>query len=144
MQRDQPFAADDRFMWAIDTFLDGRTGYFFEINPSGAMGDGLITSPTGDGSFGGDMQQVVGRHLDRARAPHAASAGPPRSRSRSARSTSIRTPTRWGINFQRTVRRKNEESLWTGWPRNQGLHAMSNAGRLTRHRATSLRGSAST
>jgi hypothetical protein len=21
----------------------------------------------------------------------------------------------WGINFQRTVRRKNEESLWSGW-----------------------------
>ena len=42
MQRDQPFSADDRFMFAIDTYLDGRTGYFFEINPSGAMGDGLI------------------------------------------------------------------------------------------------------
>src|SRR5690606_1490311 len=34
----------------------------------------------------------------------------------------------WGINFQRTVRRKNEESLWTGYARNQGLRRMSNAG----------------
>ena len=42
MQRDRSFDADDRFMWTLDTFLDGRTGYFFEINPSGAMGDGLI------------------------------------------------------------------------------------------------------
>jgi hypothetical protein len=31
MQRDQPFDADDRFMWTLDTFLDGRTGYYFEI-----------------------------------------------------------------------------------------------------------------
>ena len=49
LQRDQPFDADDRFMLSIDPFHDGRTGYFFEINPSGAMGDGLITSPTGGG-----------------------------------------------------------------------------------------------
>ena len=26
MQRDQPFSADDRFMWSIDPFLDGRSG----------------------------------------------------------------------------------------------------------------------
>ena len=38
-----------------------------------------------------------------------------------ARSISIRPPTAWGINFQRTVRRKNEDSLWTGHARNQGL-----------------------
>ncbi len=37
----------------------------------------------------------------------------------------------WGINFQRTVRRKNEESLWMGWARNQGLRRMSNAGHVT-------------
>lgn len=29
MQRDQPFSADDRFMWALDPYMDGRTGYFF-------------------------------------------------------------------------------------------------------------------
>ena len=37
----------------------------------------------------------------------------------------------WGINFQRTVRRKNEESLWMGWARNQGVRRMTNAGLLT-------------
>jgi hypothetical protein len=37
----------------------------------------------------------------------------------------------WGINFQRTIRRKNEETLWMGWARNQGLRRMSNAGLLT-------------
>ena len=57
MQRDQPFEADDRFLVAIDPFFDGRSGYFFEINPSGAMGDGLITGPTGGGDFGGEMNK---------------------------------------------------------------------------------------
>jgi hypothetical protein len=36
----------------------------------------------------------------------------------------------WGINFQRTVRRKNEDSIWMGWARNQGLDRMTNAGHV--------------
>ena len=42
-QRDAGLGTDDRFMWILDTFLDGRTGYFFEINPAGLMGDGILT-----------------------------------------------------------------------------------------------------
>src|SRR5688572_16180481 len=38
-RRDQFLGADDRFMWTIDTFLDARSGYFFEMNPSGLMAD---------------------------------------------------------------------------------------------------------
>ena len=56
MQRDQPFQADDRFIWTIDTFLDGRTGYYFEVNPVGAMGDGLIS---GAGAGGGGAAAAV-------------------------------------------------------------------------------------
>jgi hypothetical protein len=37
----------------------------------------------------------------------------------------------WGINFQRTIRRRNEEILWSGWRRNQGLFRTTHAGRLT-------------
>src|SRR5690606_15004077 len=37
----------------------------------------------------------------------------------------------WGFNFQRTVRRKNEDSIWMGWARNQGLRRMTNAGLVT-------------
>ena len=31
-RRDGFLSADDRFMWILDTFGDGRTGYFFETN----------------------------------------------------------------------------------------------------------------
>lgn len=136
MQRDQSFEADDRFMFAIDPFFDGRTGYFFEINPSGAMGDGLITSPTGGGGgrfggggFGGEMNKSWdGIWLARVR------------RTSIGWTAEIEIPFKtvnfnpntdtWGANFQRTVRRKNEESLWTGWLRDEGLTRMSNAGRI--------------
>jgi hypothetical protein len=131
MQRDQDFDADDRFMWSLDPYLDGRTGYFFEINPSGAMGDGLITSPVGGdgGGFGGEMNKSWdGIWLARVR------------RTAAGWSAEIEIPFKtlnftpgsetWGVNFQRTVRRRNEESLWTGWLRDEGLTKMSNAGRL--------------
>jgi hypothetical protein len=129
MQRDQPFEADDRFMFAIDPFLNGRTGYFFEINPSGAMGDGLISSPTGGRGFGGQMEKSWdGIWLARVR------------RTATGWTAEVEVPFKtvnfdpdtdtWGANFQRTVRRKNEESLWTGWLRDEGLTRMSNAGRI--------------
>lgn len=131
MQRDQAFSADDRFMWTIDTYLDGRTGYFFEINPSGAMGDGLIGAGASGGSAGGGgnvNKQWDGIWIARVR------------RAEVGWTAEIELPFRtfnfdpesgiWGINFQRTVRRKNEESLWLGHARNQGLFRMTNAGLL--------------
>lgn len=36
----------------------------------------------------------------------------------------------WGANFQRTVRRKNEESVWTAWGRDEGLMNLTVAGRI--------------
>ena len=129
MQRDQSFEADDRFLFTIDPFFDGRTGYFFEINPSGAMGDGLITGPTGGGDFGGEMNKSWdGIWIARVR------------RTAIGWTAEIEIPFKtvnfdpntdtWGANFQRTVKRKNEESLWTGWLRDEGLTRMSNAGRI--------------
>ena len=35
------------------------------------------------------------------------------------------------MNFERTVQRKNETSIWMGWARNQGLQRMTNAGHVT-------------
>ncbi len=123
MQRDQPFSGDDRFMWSLDPYLDGRSGYFFEINPSGAMGDGLITSVSGNANKSWD-----GIWVARVR------------RTDIGWTAEIEIPFKtisfnpdndaWGANFQRTVRRKNEESYWTGWRRTEGLNQMSNAGRI--------------
>jgi hypothetical protein len=130
MQRDQSFEADDRFAWTMDTFLNGRTAYFFEINPSGAMGDGLV-DPAIDPDFGesvGINRSWDGIWLARVR------------RIPEGWSAEVEIPLKtinfdrdsdtWGVNFQRTIRRKNEETLWTGFARNQGLTRMSTSGRL--------------
>ena len=123
-QRDTSLATDDRFMWILDTYDDGRSAYFFEINPGGLMGDGLLTSDqeitlnkNWDGIW--DARVVRGSH---------------------GWSAEIRIPFRtlnfeadrdsWGINFQRTIRRRSEELVWSGHRRNQGLFRPRNAGRL--------------
>ena len=121
-RRDQFLSSDDRFMWTIDTFLDERTGYFFEMNPSGLMADSLMGATSNNRQWDGIWDARV-------------------RRSDIGWTIEIEIPFRtlnfnpdndtWGMNFQRTVRRKNEESIWMGWARNQGLRRMANAGHIT-------------
>jgi hypothetical protein len=122
LRRDERAFSDDQFTWTIDTFLDGRTGYFFEMNPSGLMADALM-------GLNGDNREWDGIWNARVR------------RSAIGWTIEIEIPFRtlnfnpdndtWGINFQRVVSRKNEQSIWTGWARNQGVRRMNNAGVLT-------------
>jgi hypothetical protein len=144
-ERDGNLFADDRLQFILDTFLDGRTGYLFEVNPAGLMGDGILGGGGGGfggggGGFGGGGGGFGGggfgvnkswNGIWEARAARRADGW----------SVEIEIPFRtlnfdpdqdtWGINFQRTVRRKNEESLWTGYRRNQQLTRPIHAGRLT-------------
>lgn len=130
-QRDASLGTDDRFMWILDTFRDGRTGYFFEINPAGLMGDGILS---GGGGGGGGFRGGGGKAWD--------GIWEARTTLRpDGWSAEIRIPFRtlnfnpeldtWGINFQRTIRRRNEEILWRGYRRNEGLWRPVYAGRLT-------------
>jgi hypothetical protein len=121
-RRDEGLGGDDRFMWVIDTFLDGRTGYFFEMNPSGLMADALMGTNGQNREWDGiwnarHYRSSIGWNLEIAIPFRTLNFDP-------------NTDT-WGINFQRTVRRKNEESLWMGWQRNQNLRRMANAGLVT-------------
>ena len=121
MKRDAFLPADDRFMWTMDTFLTQQSGYFFEMNPAGLMADALMGAGGMDRAWDGIWNARV-RVSD------------------IGWTIEIEIPFRtlnfdpaapaWGINFQRTVRRKNEENLWTGHERNQGLFRMANAGLL--------------
>ena len=121
-RRDQFLAADDRFMWTIDTYLDARSGYFFEMNPSGLMADSWFGVNADNRAWDGIWNARVVRSdigwTIEIEIPFQTLNFDPNSDT-------------WGINFQRTVRRKNEDSIWMGWARNQGLRRMTNAGRLT-------------
>jgi len=124
-QRDAGLGSDDRFMWILDTFRDGRTAYFFEINPAGLLGDGLLRIGSGgnmskswDGIWDVRVRQHERGWTAEIRIPFRTLNFNPQSDS-------------WGINFQRTIRRKSEELVWSGYRRNQGLFLPINAGVLT-------------
>ena len=51
MVRDGFLSSDDRFIWVMDPYYDQRSGYYFEINPGGAMGDAQLVAAQG-GNFG--------------------------------------------------------------------------------------------
>ena len=130
LQRDADLSADDRFVWTLDPYLDGRSGYLFETNPSGAMGDALLSTSANNalGGAGDAARAWDGIWTARVRVTEIGWI------------IEIEIPFRtlnfdpgapaWGANFQRTIQRKNEESLWTGWARNQGVRRMSSAGLL--------------
>ena len=121
-RRDEFLQSDDRFMWIIDTYLEGRSAYFFEMNPSGLMGDSLWGVNGQNRQWDGIWKGLT-RHTDfgwtiEIEIPFQTLNFNPDSDT-------------WGINFQRTIRRNNDDSIWMGWGRNQGLFRMTNMGRVT-------------
>lgn len=123
-RKDRSLGTDDRFMWILDTFNDGRNAYFFETNPAALRGDGLLTVGQGtnlnkswDGIWNVQTSITAQGWIAEIRIPFRSLDFDPEN-------------TRWGINFQRTVRRNNEEIVWAGWRRNQGLFRPQNAGTL--------------
>ena len=121
-RRDEGLPSDDKIRWTIDTFLDARGGYFFETNPLGHLADSLMGVNGQNRAWDGIWTERV-------------------VRSDIGWTVEVEIPFRtlnfnpendtWGMNFERTVQRKNETSIWMGWARNQGLQRMTNAGHVT-------------
>ena len=129
MVRDGALDADDRFIWVLSPFSDHVSGYYFEINPAGAMGDAQLVAAVGGTNFGVTQNRAWdGIWLGRVR------------RNDTGWTVEVQIPFRtinfdpavqaWGANFQRTIRRKNEETFWSGWGRNQGIYNLDFAGRI--------------
>lgn len=124
-RRNQGLGTDDRFMWILDTFNDGRNAYFFETNPAAIRGDGLLTVGQGtnlnkswDGIWNVRTSITEEGWIVEVQIPFRSLDFNPEN-------------SNWGINFQRTIRRNNEEIVWSGWRRQQGLFRPQNAGTLS-------------
>jgi hypothetical protein len=118
------FAGDDGVAILIDPFRDRRNAVVFATNPNGAEFDALITDegPTFNSDWRG-VWRVAAQRVD------------------DGWSAEFEIPFRtlrypqaseqaWGFNVVRMIRRKNEETLWTAWARDEGFHRVSRAGRL--------------
>ncbi len=128
MKRDASLRTDDRLRLIFDTFHDRRRAYYFEINPRALRGDGLLSTGQGGG------RRAINKDWDGIWKAwtHIGEFG---------WSAEMRIPFQtmnfdpnndtWGANFARTIRRSNEELVWSGSKRNQGLLRPQNAGILT-------------
>jgi hypothetical protein len=118
---------DDSFAILLDTFRDGRNGYYFAVNPNGAMTDALITGEGLNKNFEWDgVWRAAARRYE---GGWTAEIAIPFS--------TLRYPAvngdgdlAFGLNLQRVIRRKSEESFWAPIELSGTLWWFSRAGRL--------------
>jgi hypothetical protein len=113
LRRDADLSSDDAFTILLDPQQDRRSGYVFSVNPNGAMYDAEILGPD---DTNGDWD---GRWDARARLTSwgwSAEMWLPWQTLRYGGNGG-----KWGLNFERFMRRKNEVALWRAWRRHQGL-----------------------
>jgi len=97
---------DDHFEFAIDSYHDHRTSFFFKVNSLGVKGDAAYADDNGYGDSSWDPVWDVASQRDSL--GWTAEFRIPLSQLRFAGGQSLV----WGINFNRYIRRKAETDLW--------------------------------
>ncbi len=125
MKRDFPYWTDDNFEIIFDTFDDDQNGYVFVVNPNGARAD-VMTADDGQ-SFNIDWNGVWdAKAVVNAEGWFAEMVIP---------FSTLKFPDKeeqvWGVNFERNIRRKQEQVFWQGWSQNYDFEHVSHAGTLT-------------
>ena len=122
--RDADLEFDDSFAILLDTFHSHRNAFWFEMNPLGARFDSWITdegartSPEWDERW--EVAVAIGEEgwVAEVRIPFSV----------------LRTPAAeeqvWGIDFRRSIKRKNEEVAWSNYRRDYTFEQVSQAGHL--------------
>jgi hypothetical protein len=116
--------SQDAFSVILDTFHDRRNGYVFMTNPAGARGDRQVASEGREINASWDaiwrvetLRVADGWTVEMEIPFRALRSGP-------------NTAGTWGINFSRSIRRKNEVAYWAPIPRAYNLMRLSLAGTL--------------
>lgn len=123
IRKDFDDSNQDVFAVILDTFADRRNGYVFLTNPEGARGDrqianeGREVNQSWDAIWSVETQRTGEGWTVEMAIPFRALRFDPGSR-------------RWGINFSRRIRRKNELAYWAPVPRSYNLQRLSLAGDL--------------
>lgn len=121
--RDAEFENDDQVAILLDTYNDRRNAYRFIVNPLGTQQDALITDEGRDLNLSWDAPWTSAGRIDET--GWIVELAIPLTTLRFAEGIDT-----WGLNFARSIRRRNEENLWTSWQRSFGLERVSQAGEL--------------
>lgn len=122
--RDAELAEEDHVLIVLDTFLDGRSGYVFAVNPGGTRFDGLVSAQGGDVNSNWDA--VWAARTARDNTGWSAEIWIP------IKSIGFKSElTSWGLNVERRVQRLQETSRWSGVSQDYEIFQTSRAGLLT-------------
>jgi hypothetical protein len=115
----------DVFAVTFDTFFDRSNAFMFLFNPMGAIKDGQVFNDSRNPNLAweGVIEVKTKTHQEGWNIEIAI----PFS---TLRFNSSIDDQKWGMNFLRRVRRKNEDSYWSPLPRRGRVHKMSKAGTL--------------
>ena len=125
LRKDFTINTGDFFQIVLDSFLDRRNGYLFATNPTGAKYDTQMANEGRETNVNWDAVWNVKTRI--AEDGWIAEISIPfktlKFRAKDTQS--------WGINFQRTIRRKNEDSFWSPLPYIYALDRVSLAGTMS-------------
>lgn len=122
--RDASLTSEDHIRIVLDTYLDGRSGYIFIVNPHGARYDALVANQGEGENAQWDAIWEAATHRDS-----------------TGWSVEIRVPVRsllfkrglteWGLNVERRIQRLLETSRWASPDRDVKINVTSRSGLLT-------------
>jgi len=121
--RDASFSNDDLIEVLLDTYHDQRNAFRFAVNPLGTQQDALITDEGKDINLSWDGAWISAGQIDAS--GYVVEIAIPLTTLRFREGIES-----WGLNVARTIRRKNEQNLWSSWQREYGLERVSQAGEL--------------
>lgn len=124
LARDVSLGDDDRVQIILDTYLDGRSGYWFQIGPRGSIGDALVNengkdfNKSWDGLWDGKAK-ITTEGWDGELIIPFKTLGFKKGNST------------WGLKLIRYIKRKSEASYWPETSLNANKFQVSDAGRIT-------------
>ena len=124
LARDVSLGDDDRIQVIFDTYLDGRSGYWFQIGPRGSIGDALINengkdfNKSWDGLWDGKAKITENGWEAELIIPFKTLGF------KKGNST-------WGLKLIRYIKRRSEASYWPATTLDANKFAVSDAGRIT-------------
>ena len=124
LARDVSLGDDDRVQVIFDTYLDGRSGYWFQIGPRGSIGDALVNengkdfNKSWDGLWDGKARITDDGWEGELIIPYKTLAF------KDGNST-------WGLKLIRYIKRKSEIATWPSTSLNANRFQISDAGRIT-------------
>lgn len=123
LTRDAELGSDDNLFIVIDPFLDHRNGFFFQVNPSGARADGQVANNAEEGNLDWDgIWEASARITPEGWVVEIAI---PFKTLRFKPGQTV-----WGLNVERTIKRRNEWDRWATPLRNSWITNLAQAGRL--------------